>query len=95
MEASGLQDQNIQQCHIDVNKNCDKYFIIRTNTLLAESRISLHKWLMAVYLLNTDLKGVSSYKLRRDLGVTQKTAWFLGHRIKKAFDEQSDNRFLI
>lgn len=43
---------------------------------------------MAMYLLNTNLKGVSSMKLARDLNVTQKTAWFLAHRIRKAFEDQ-------
>ncbi len=75
-------------------KDCDKHFSIRTNTLLSESRISLHKWLMAIYLLNTDLKGVSSCKLGRDIGVTQTTAWYLGHRIRKAFEEQSEDPLL-
>ncbi len=49
---------------------------------------------MVVYLLNTDLKGVSSCKLGRDIGVTQTTAWYLGHRIRKAFEEQSDDPLL-
>ncbi len=49
---------------------------------------------MSVYLLTTNLKGVSSLKLSRDLEVTQKTAWFLAHRIRKAFEEQSDNALL-
>ncbi len=49
---------------------------------------------MSVYLLTTNLKGVSSLKLSKDLDVTQKTAWFLVHRIRKAFEEQSDNPLL-
>ena len=75
-------------------KDCRKRFSVRTGTILAESRISLHKWLMAIYLLNTNLKGVSSCKLARDLGITQKTAWFLAHRIRKAFDDQKDAKFV-
>lgn len=47
-------------------KDCRKRFSVRTATILAESRISLHKWLMAIYLLNTNLKGVSSCKLARE-----------------------------
>ena len=70
-------------------RDCDKRFSVRTNTVLAESNIPLHKWLMAMYLLNTNLKGISSMKLARDLGVTQKTAWFLAHRIRKAFEGNS------
>ncbi len=49
---------------------------------------------MSVYLLTTNLKGVSSLKFSRDLEVTQKTAWFLVPSIRKAFEEQSDNHLL-
>lgn len=75
-------------------KDCRNRFSVRTGTMLAESRISLHKWLMAMYLLNTNLKGVSSCKLARDLGITQKTAWFLAHRIRKAYEDQQDAKFV-
>ena len=75
-------------------KDCRKFFSVRTKSILAESNIPLHKWLMAMYLLNTNLKGVSSMKLSRDLDITQKTAWFLAHRIRKAFDEQQNAKFV-
>ena len=69
-------------------KDCRKHFSVRTKTVLAESRIPLHKWLLAIFLLTTNLKGVSSCKLARDIGVTQKTAWFLAHRIRKVHEDQ-------
>ena len=69
-------------------KDCRKHFSVRTKTILEESRIPLHKWLLAIFLLSTNLKGVSSYKLARDLDVTQKTAWFLAHRIRKVYEDQ-------
>ena len=75
-------------------KDCRKFFSVRTKSILAESNIPLHKWLMAMYLLNTNLKGVPSTKLARDLDVTQKTAWFLAHRIRKAFEDQQEARFV-
>ena len=75
-------------------KDCRKRFSVRTGTILAESNISLHKWLMAMYLLNTNLKGVPSTKLAHDLGITQKTAWFLAHRIRKAFEDQQEAKFI-
>ena len=75
-------------------KDCRKRFSIRTGTILAESNIPLHKWLMAMYLLNTNLKGVPSTKLASDLGITQKTAWFLAHRIRKAFEDQQEAKFV-
>ena len=66
------------------DRNCRKYFSVRTGTVLAESKIPLHKWLVAIYLLHTARKGVSSLQMARELGVTQKTAWFLEHRIREA-----------
>ena len=75
-------------------KDCRKFFSVRTKSILAESNIPLHKWLMAMYLLNINLKGVSSMKLARDLEITQKTAWFLAHRIRKAFEDQQEAKFV-
>ena len=75
-------------------KDCRKFFSVRTKSILAESNVPLHKWLMAMYLLNTNLKGVSSMKLARDLDITQKTAWFLAHRIRKAFEDQQEAKFV-
>ena len=56
---------------------------------MEESRIPLRKWAFAVYLWTTSLKGVSSMKLHRDLKITQKSAWFLGHRLREAFSNPS------
>ena len=63
---------------------CRKHFSVRTGTVLAESRLKLHKWLLAVHFYHTARKGLSSVQLAKELGVTQKTAWFLGHRIRAA-----------
>ena len=65
--------------------DCRKYFSCRTGTVMAQSRISVKKWVWAIYLCVTNLKGVSSMKLHRDLGVTQKTAWFMFHRLREAW----------
>lgn len=65
-------------------KDCRKHFSVRTGTVLAEGKIALHKWLVAIYLLHTARKGVSSLQMAKELGVTQKTAWFLNHRIREA-----------
>ena len=62
---------------------CREHFSVRTGTALHRSRVSLRKWVFAIYLEATNLKGVSSMKLHRDLGVTQKTAWFMLHRIRE------------
>lgn len=69
-------------------KDCRKHFRVKTNNVLAEGPIPLHKWLLAIFLITTNLRGVSSCKLARDLDVTQKTARFLAHRIWKSFKDQ-------
>ncbi len=65
-------------------KICRKHFSVRTVTVLAESKLPLHKWLMAIYMFHTARKGISSVQLSKELGITQKTAWFLNHRIREA-----------
>ena len=65
-------------------RDCRKHFSVRTGTVLGESKLPLHKWLMAIYMLHTARKGVSSIQMAKELGVTQKTAWFLDHRIREA-----------
>ena len=66
-------------------RKCRKHFSVRTGTVLAESKVPLQKWLLAIYLLTTSRKGISSIQLAKTLGVTQKTAWFLAHRIREAW----------
>ncbi len=66
---------------------CRKQFSVRTGSVLAESKVPLQKWLMAVWILTTHTKGISSVQLAKTLGVTQKTAWFLAHRIRESFNE--------
>ena len=70
-------------------RDCRKYFSVRTGTALAHSRLPLRKWAFAVYLVCTNLKSVSSMKLHRDIGVTQKTAWFMLHRIRETWAVES------
>ena len=67
-------------------RDCRKDFSVRTNTLMFGSNLGFQTWVFAIYLLTTGLKGTSSMKLHRDLGVTQKTAWHLMHRIRQNFD---------
>ena len=65
--------------------DCRKYFSVKTGTAFERSKVSLRKWAFAIYICATSLKGVSSMKLHRDLNVTQKTAWFMLHRIREAW----------
>ena len=62
------------------------YFSVRTGTVMERSKVPLHKWAIAIYQVTTNLKSVSSMKLSRDLDITQKTAWFLLHRIRRAYE---------
>ena len=71
-------------------KGCDKQFCVRTNTCMHGSKLGYRKWLFAVYAAATNLKGVASMKTYRDLGVTQKTAWFINHRIRRAWKRDPD-----
>ncbi len=64
--------------------SCKKDFSIRKNTIFDNSKISLQKWFMCIYLINSNKKGISSLQLSRQVGITQKSAWFVLHRIRKA-----------
>ena len=68
-------------------RDCRKRFSPRTGTALEGSNLGFQAWVIAIYLLATGIKGTSSMKLHRDLGITQKSAWFLAHRIRKAWRE--------
>ena len=61
-------------------------FRSRFGTVMESSKIGYRKWAIAFYQILTNLKGVSSVKLHRDLGISQKSAWFLGHRIREAMN---------
>ncbi len=63
---------------------CRSYFSVKVGTVMESSKIPLRKWAIAFYQIVTNLKGVSSMKLHRDLGIRQPSAWFLGHRIREA-----------
>ena len=73
-------------------RDCRRYFSARTGTPLQGSPLGFRTWVIAIYLLTTNLKGVSSMKLHRDLGVTQKTAWYLAHRIRESWEDEGDFR---
>ena len=68
-------------------RDCKQYFSVKTGTVIARSQVPLRKWAFAMYLDSTSLKGVASMKLYRDIGVTQKTAWFMLQRIREAYAE--------
>ena len=67
------------------NHNCRKRFSVKTGTVMQSSNLGYQTWAVAIYLILTSVKGVSSMKLHRDLGITQKSAWHLAHRIRQAW----------
>lgn len=66
-------------------RSCRRHFSVRTGTILSDSKLPLLKWLLAIYILTNSKKGISSIKMAEYIGVTQKTAWFLAHRIREAW----------
>lgn len=71
-------------------RDCRKDFSVKTDTLMHASPLGYQTWLFAIYIMTTNLKGHSSMKLHRDLGITQKSAWHLGHRIRESWDDDED-----
>lgn len=66
-------------------KTTGKYFNVRTATLFDNTKVELQTWFVAIFLITSHKKGISSVQLSKDLNVTQKTAWFLLHRIRNCF----------
>jgi len=66
-------------------RDCRRYFSAKMGTALEGSKVTYKQWVYAIYLSLTNLKGVSSLKIRRDLGVSQPTAWFMMHRLREAW----------
>jgi len=63
---------------------CKETFTVRTGTIFERSHVPLHKWLYAMYLLVTARKGISSMQLSKEIGITQKSAWFVLQRLREA-----------
>jgi transposase-like protein len=63
---------------------CREDFTVRTGTIFERSHVPLHKWVYAMYLLVTARKGISSLQLSKEIGITQKSAWFVLHRLREA-----------
>jgi transposase-like protein len=66
------------------NKECRRKFSVLVGSIFEDSKVPVSKWLMAFYLLTASKNGVAAYELHRTLGVTNKTAWFIFHRIREA-----------
>jgi transposase-like protein len=71
--------------------NTGKYFNVKTNTLFENTKINLQKWFLAIWLITSHKKGISSLQLSRDIKVTQKTAWFMLQRIRNCYGVSDSN----
>jgi transposase-like protein len=87
-ENSFVSTRSIWKC-----KGCKKQFSAKAGTIMEDSPIGLDKWLPAIWMLCGCKNGISSYELHRDLGVSQRTAWFMLHRIREAMQDKSSNKF--
>src|ERR1700683_2799463 len=79
MEHSYLTTRHVWKC-----KGCKKQFSVKVGTIFEDSPLGLDKWLAAIWLIGNAKNGVSSYEIHRAIRVTQKSAWFMLHRIRFA-----------
>ena len=94
-EIERVQDRKLESYYRCLS--CKKDFTVRTGTIFERSHVPLHKWMYAIYLVVTARKGISSLQLSKEIGVTQKTAWFMLQRIREACsnnDDQDGDAFL-
>ena len=92
MEAETCGSSRLAACGSARTSIPRKQFSIKVGTIFEDSPIGLDKWLAAIWMIANDKNGVSSYELSRALGVTQKTAWFMLHRIRLAMKDESFDR---
>jgi len=83
-----LKKEGVYRCK---SNGCKKDFTVRVGTIMHKSKIPLQKWLYAMYLIVTSRKGVSSLQLSKELGITQKSAWFLLQRIREVYGNDNPN----
>ncbi|MBL7696135.1 MAG: IS1595 family transposase [Ferruginibacter sp.] len=81
-----LKDGKTYRCR---NKECRKDFTVTTRSIFENSKIKCSTWMAAIYLLTAHKKGISSHQLARDLGITQKSAWFVLHRVRLIMGENA------
>ena len=74
-------------------RDCRNHFSVRKGTVMQSSKIGLQKWLIAIYMMSTGLKGTSSMKLYREVGIRQGTAWFMMQRIREGFMDGTGMQF--
>src|SRR2546426_734332 len=89
-DVTFLSNQRRWKCRA---KHPRQQFSIKVGTIFEDSPIGLNKWLPAVWMITNDKNGISSYEVARALGITQKSAWFMMHRIRLAMQRGSVDKF--
>lgn len=82
---------HIERKHIYKCADCNNEFSVRKNTIFEESRLPLQKWFLAAWLITSNRKGIASTQLAREIGVTQKTAWFVLGRLREVAGALADS----
>jgi len=86
VDVTFMESRRVWQCKA---KECRKQFSAKVGTIFEDSPLPLSKWMPAVWMIANCKNGISSYELHRALGITQKSAWFMLHRIRLAMQDQS------
>ncbi len=89
-EHTYLAKRRVWKCR---NKECHRQFSVKVGTIFEQSPLGLDKWLPAVWLIANSKNGISSHEVARALGITQKSAWHVLHRIREALRDGSFERF--
>ncbi|HET6844609.1 MAG TPA: IS1595 family transposase [Candidatus Angelobacter sp.] len=84
-----LKNQRKWQCR---SHHASRQFSAKTGTVFEDSPLGLDKWLAAAWMVSNCKNGISSYEIHRHLGVTQKTAWFMLHRLRKAMQDEATGK---
>lgn len=71
---------------------CQRTYSVKVGTIFEDSKVTLRKWYAAIYLITSHKKGISSCQLARDLGVTQKSAWYMNHRVRHSLGWETDSK---
>lgn len=82
LDINGLANHPTMPYHC---RDCRRFFSPKTGTVMQSSKLGYRKWALAIYIFTTGIKGTSSMRLHREIGVSQKTAWHMAHRIRDAF----------
>src|SRR6266496_1873486 len=85
-----VKTRRLWQCR---NKSCKRQFSVKVGTIFEDSPIPLDKWIVSVWLIANAKNGISSHELGRSVGLTQKSAWFVLHRVRLAMKSGSFTKF--